>query len=134
MSKSVTLTFGEPEAPPPAPAPAKPAGNDGALTREERRNNFWHVRLLAWVLGLPSILSIGFVGLVGLYYAFITTGDAKTWLALSAGILIVTLFTAGLPIGAALNRETEPGIAKAAFAFGLPHRAPVRDHGSLRMA
>jgi hypothetical protein len=117
MSKSVTLTFGEPEAPPPAPAPAKPAGNDGALTREERRNNFWHVRLLAWVLGLPSILSIGFVGLVGLYYAFITTGDAKTWLALSAGILIVTLFTAGLPIGAALNRETEPGIAKAAFAF-----------------
>jgi hypothetical protein len=31
--------------------------------------------------------------------------------------MIVTLFTAGLPIGAALNRETEPGIAKAAFGF-----------------
>ncbi len=116
MSKSVTLTFGEPEAPAAAAKTSKPL-DPAAFTREERSNNNWHVRLLAWVLGLPSILSIGFVGLVGLYYAFITTGDAKTWLALSAGILIVTLFTAGLPIGAALNRETEPGIAKAAFGF-----------------
>jgi hypothetical protein len=117
MSNSVTLTFGEPKAPPPPmpEKPVKPAG-PAAFTREERRNNFWHVRLLAWVLGLPSVLSVGFVGLVGLFYAYVATGDAKTWLALSAGIIIVTLFVAGLPIGAALNRG-EPVIARAALGF-----------------
>ena len=33
--------------------------------------------------------------------------------------MIVTLFTAGLPIGAALNRGSEPGVAKAAFGFWI---------------
>jgi hypothetical protein len=105
----------EPEAPPTPGKPVDPA----ALTREERSNMGWHVRFIAWVLGLPSILSIGFVCCVGLYYANAGTGDALTRLALSVGILVITLFTAGLPIGAALNRETEPAVAKAAFGFWL---------------
>ena len=113
---SFRISLDAPEAPPPPPSKLV---NPAALTREERHNNGWHVRFIAWVLGLPSILSIAFVGLVGLYYAFVTTGNTKTWLALSAGIVIVTLFTAGLPIGAALNRETEPAVAKAAFGFWI---------------
>ncbi len=104
--------------PPPSAPPPKPA-NPAALTREERSNAGWHLRFIGWIIGLPSILSIAFVGAVGLWYAYVTTADVKTWLALSAGILIVTLFTAGLPIGAALNRENAPGVAKAAFGFWI---------------
>jgi hypothetical protein len=103
--------------PPPAPA-AKPA-NPAALTREERSNAGWHLRFIGWIIGLPSVLSVAFVGAVGLWYAWATAADTKSWLALSAGIVIVTLFTAGLPIGAALNRENAPGVAKAAFGFWL---------------
>jgi hypothetical protein len=113
---SFKIMLDGPEAPP--PPPSKPV-NPAALTREERHNNSWHVRFIAWVLGLPSILSIGFVCCVGLYYANVTTEDALTRLALSVGILVITLFTAGLPIGAALNRETEPAVAKAAFGFWI---------------
>ncbi len=104
--------------PPPLLAPAKPA-NPAALTREERSNAGWHLRFIGWIIGLPSILSIAFVGAVGLWYAYVTTSDVTTWLALSSGISIVTLFTAGLPIGAALNRENAPGVAKAAFGFWI---------------
>ena len=112
---SFKIMLEEPEAP---PTPSKPV-NPAALTREERSNMGWHVRFIAWVLGLPSILSIGFVCCVGLYYANVTTSDTLTRLALSVGILVITLFTAGLPIGAALNRETEPAVAKAAFGFWI---------------
>ena len=97
--------------------PASPSTR--RVTREERHNNSWHVRFIAWVLGLPSILSIGFVCCVGLYYANVTTSDTLTRLALSVGILVITLFTAGLPIGAALNRDSEPAVAKAAFGFWI---------------
>ncbi len=113
---SFKITLDDP--PPPPLAPAKPA-NPAALTREERSNAGWHLRFIGWIIGLPSILSIAFVGSVGLWYAYVTTADVKTWLALSAGILIVTLFTAGLPIGAALNRENAPGVARAAFGFWI---------------
>ena len=99
---SFKIMLEEPEAPPTPGKPVDPA----ALTREERSNMGWHVRFIAWVLGLPSILSIGFVCCVGLYYANAGTGDALTRLALSVGILVITLFTAGLPIGAAgLSRK-----------------------------
>ncbi len=103
---------------PPPPAPAK-AANPAALTREERSNAGWHLRFIGWIIGFPSLLSIAFVGAVGLWYAYVTTADVTTWLALSAGVVIVTLFTAGLPIGAALNRENAPGVAKAAFGFWI---------------
>ena len=113
---SFKVTLDDPPPPfPPLPKPANPA----ALTREERSNAGWHLRFIGWIIGLPSILSIAFVGSVGLWYAYVTTADVKTWLALSAGILIVTLFTAGLPIGAALNRENAPGVARAAFGFWI---------------
>ena len=104
--------------PPPSPPPAKLI-DPAALTREERSNAGWHVRLIGWIIGLPSILSIAFVGSVGLWHAYATAADTKTWLALSAGIVIVTLFTAGLPIGAALNRENAPEVARAAFGFWI---------------
>ena len=104
--------------PPPPPAPPKPL-NPAALTREERSNAGWHLRFIGLVIGLPSVLSVAFVGAVGLWYAWASAADTTTWAALSAGIVIVTLFTAGLPIGAALNRDSEPGVAKAAFGFWI---------------
>jgi hypothetical protein len=113
--KSVTLTFGEPE---PPPGPARPA-NPAAMTYDERASARWQVRFIAWVVGLPSILSIGFVGAVGLWYAWRFTSDAQTWLALSAGLIAVTLFAAGLPIAWALTRDLNPFAAKAAFVFWL---------------
>ena len=58
---SFKILLDAPEAPPPPSKPVNPA----ALTREERHNNGWHVRFIAWVLGLPSILSIAFVCLSG---------------------------------------------------------------------
>ena len=112
---SFKIMLDGPEAP---PAPSRPV-NPAALTREERSNMGWHVRFIAWVLGLPSILSIGFVCCAGLYYANVTTEDPRTRLALSVGILVITLFMAGLPIGAALNRDSEPAVAKAAFGFWI---------------
>ena len=104
--------------PPLPPAPPKPL-NPAALTREERSNAGWHLRFIGLVIGLPSVLSVAFVGAVGLWYAWATAADTTTWVALSAGIVIVTLFTAGLPIGAALNRENAPEVAKAAFGFWI---------------
>ena len=50
------------------------------------------MRFVAWVVGLPSVLSVAFVGIVGLWYAWQFTADAQTWLALSAGLIAVTLF------------------------------------------
>ena len=110
---SFKITLDDPPPPPALPKPFNPA----ALNREERSNAGWHLRFIGLVIGLPSVLSVVFVGAVGVWYAWATTADTKTWLALSAGIVIVTLFTAGLPIGAALNRGSEPGVAKAAFGF-----------------
>ena len=115
MSKSVTLSFGEPE---PAAPPARPF-NPGAMTGDERASARWQVRFVAWVVGLPSLLSIGFVGAVGLWYAWRFTGDAQTWLALSAGLVAVTLFSAGLPIAWGLTRDLNPFAAKAALVFWL---------------
>ena len=112
---SFKVTLDDPPPPPAAPKPANPA----ALTREERSNAGWHLRFIGLVIGLPSVLSVAFVGAVGLWYAWATAADTTTWVALSAGIVIVTLFTAGLPIGAALNRGSEPGVAKAAFGFWI---------------
>jgi hypothetical protein len=118
MSRNqVTLTFPEPDAPaaPPPPAPAKPA-DPNALTREERSNLGWHVWAIVWTIGLPSIGAMAFVGCAGLYYSAITAPDVRSWAAMSAGILIVTLFLGSLPIGAALNRDNAP-VAKAALGF-----------------
>jgi hypothetical protein len=115
MSKSVTLSFGEPE---PAPAPARPF-NPASMTGDERASARWQVRFVAGVVGLPSLLSIAFVGAVGLWYAWRFTGDAQTWLALSSGLIAVTLFSAGLPIAWGLTRDLNPFAAKAALVFWL---------------
>lgn len=115
MSQSVRLTFAEPEAPPPGAKPVNPA----AMTRDERASANWQVRFIAWVVGLPSLMSIAFVGAAGLWYAWNFTADAQTWLALSAGLVAVTLFGAGLPIAWALMRDNNPMAAKAAFVFWI---------------
>ena len=119
MSKSVTLTFGEPELPPaPAPTPIKPA-DPAAMTRDERTSANWQTLFVAWIVGLPSVMAVTFTGIVGLWYAFQFTSDVQTWLALSAGLIAITLFSAGMPIAAGLTRETQPVVAKAALAFWL---------------
>ena len=59
---SFKITLDDP--PPPPPAPPKPA-NPAALTREERSNAGWHLRFIGLVIGLPSVLSVAFVGGVG---------------------------------------------------------------------
>jgi hypothetical protein len=64
-------------------------------------------------------LSIAFVGAVGLWYAWRFTSDAQTWVALSAGLIAVTLFSAGLPIAWGLTRVLNPFAAKAALVFWL---------------
>jgi hypothetical protein len=119
MSKSVTLTFGEPEAPPaPAPTPIK-AADPAAMTRDERTSANWQTLFVAWIVGLPSVMAVAFTGIVGLWYAFQFTSDVQTWLALSAGLIAITLFSAGMPIAAGLTRETQPVVAKAALVFWL---------------
>jgi hypothetical protein len=119
MSKSVTLTFGEPELPPPpAPAPSRPA-DPAALTRDERTSANWQVKFIGWVVGLPSLIAIGFVAAVEQRHAWIFTADPQTWLAESAGLLAIALFGAGLPIAWGLTRDTQPTAAKAAFWFWL---------------
>ncbi len=115
MSKSVTLSFGEPEPPAAPPRPFNPA----SMTRDERTSAGWQTLFVGWVIGLPSIMAVAFVGLVGLWYAWQFTNDLQTWLALSAGLIAITLFSAGMPIAWSLNRETQPVAAKAAAAFGL---------------
>ena len=77
---SFKITLDDP--PPLPPRPEKPV-NPAALTREERSNVGWHVRLIGWIIGLPSVLSIAFVGSVGLWYAYAAAADTKTWVALS---------------------------------------------------
>ncbi len=107
--KSVTLTFGEPEpAPPSASAPAQIR-----KTTDEHRSTNWQVKLVAWTIGAPSILAMVFTGIIGLLYAWRSTSDTQTWLAISAGLIAVTMFGAGLPAA----WGTKAG--KPAFVFWL---------------
>ncbi len=115
MSKSVTLSFGEPEPPAAPPRPFNPA----SMTRDERTSAGWQTLFVGWVIGLPSIMAVAFVGAVGIWYAWKFTDNLQTWLALSAGLVAITLFSAGMPIAWGLNRETQPIAAKAALGFGL---------------
>jgi hypothetical protein len=62
-------------------------------------------------------MAVCFVGAAGLWYAWTTTADGQTWLALSAGLIAVTAFTAGLPIAWALVRDTNPVAARAALGL-----------------
>lgn len=112
---SFTVAFNKPEPEAPAPRPVDPA----RMTGDERRSANWQVRFVAWAVGFPSILAIAFVGTVGLWYAWRFTSDAQTWLALSAGLVAVTLFAAGLPIAWALTRDLNPFAAKAALVLWL---------------
>jgi hypothetical protein len=111
LSKRVTLDFGDPD-PPPAVAPM-PAGP----SRSEARATNWQVRFVARWVGVPSIMAVCFVGAAGLWYAWTSTADSQTWLALSAGLVAVTVFTAGLPIAWALVRDTNPVAARAALGL-----------------
>jgi hypothetical protein len=73
-------------------------GREDAMTYEERVNAGWQVKFIAWVVGFPSILAVAFTSIVGLWYAWIFTADTQTWLAVSAGLVAITMFAAGLPI------------------------------------
>ena len=112
---SFTVNFQKPELPAPPARPVDPA----RMTRDERTSAGWQTLFVGWVVGLPSILSVAFVGIVGLWYAWQFTADVQTWLALSAGLIAITLFSAGMPIAAGLTWETQPVAAKAAAAFGV---------------
>ena len=112
---SFTVNFQKPE---PAPPPSRPA-DPSRMNSDERSSARWQVRFVAWVVGLPSVLSVAFVGIVGLWYAWQFTADAQTWLALSAGLIAVTLFGAGMPIAWGLTRDIQPVAARAAFVFWL---------------
>jgi hypothetical protein len=118
--KSVTLTFGSPEPEPaPAPAPSAPAANPALMTRDERTSANWQTLFVGWVVGFPSLLAIAFVVIVDLHYSWLYTDDTRSWLLLSAGLVTVTLFSAGLPIAAGLTHETSPIAARAAGIFWL---------------
>ena len=112
---SFTVAFNKPEPEVPASRPINPA----SMTRDERTSAGWQTLFVGWVVGLPSILSVLFVGLVGIWYSWKFTDNLQTWLALSAGLVAITLFSAGMPIAWGLNRETQPIAAKAALGFGL---------------
>jgi hypothetical protein len=113
--KSVTLTFGEPEAPPAAGRAADPA----SMTRDERRSANWQARLIAYCIGLPSILAIVFVGLVDLLHAWQAASDIQTGLAWALGLTTVTIFAAGLPVAWALTREHYRIVAQATLLLWL---------------
>ncbi len=112
---SFTVNFQKPELPAPPARPVDPA----RMTRDERTSAGWQTLFVGWVIGLPSIMAVAFVGAVGIWYAWKFTDSIQTWLALSAGLVAITLFSAGMPIAWGLNRETQPIAAKAALGFGL---------------
>ncbi len=112
---SFTVEFNKPEPEAPAPRPVNPA----AMTGDERASARWQVRFVAWVVGLPSLLSIAFVAAIEQRHAWLFADNLQTWAAESAGLLAIALFGAGLPIAASLTRDTYPTAAKAAFWFWL---------------
>lgn len=83
------------------------------LPREDQGNKSW----LDWLIWLPSVASIAGAATVGLYYAHVITSDIITQLVLSAGILIATVFLAGLPISAMINRKSKPMVAIGTIGF-----------------
>jgi hypothetical protein len=87
------------------------------MTRDERASANWQVQFVARWVGIPSLMAIAFVGLAGLWHAWVFTSDTQTWIALSAGLVAVTLFAAGLPIAWALLRGTNPFAARAALSL-----------------
>ncbi len=94
-------------------------GREEAMTYEERWNASLQVKFIAYAAGAPSLLSTAFVGIVGLWYAWIFTSDIQTWLAVSAGLLAITFFSAGLPIAWASTRGHNNVVARASFALWL---------------
>ena len=94
-------------------------GREEAMTYEERVNAGWQVKFIAWVVGFPSILAVAFTGIVGLWYAWIFTADIQTWLAVSAGLIAITMFAAGLPIPWALTRGHNNVVANAALGLWI---------------
>ena len=89
------------------------------MTYEERWNASLQVKFIAYAVGAPPLLSTAFVGIVGLWYAWIFTSDIQTWLAVSAGLLAMTFFSAGLPIAWAPTRGHNNVVARASFALWL---------------
>ncbi len=94
-------------------------GREEAMTYEERWNASLQVKFIAYAVGAPSLLSTAFCGIVGLWYAWIFTSDIQTWLAVSAGLLAITFFSAGLPIAWASTRGHNNVVARASFALWL---------------
>ena len=112
---SFTVNFQKPE---PAPPPSRPV-DPSRMNSDERSSARWQTRFVFWVVAVPSLMAVAFVGVVGLWYAWKFTSDIQTWLALSAGLLAVTLFGAGMPIAWGLTRDIQPVAARAAFVFWL---------------
>jgi hypothetical protein len=94
-------------------------GRAEAMTYEERWNAGLQTRFIAYAVGMPSIVSTAFVGAVSLWYAWISTSNIQTWLAFSAGLLVITLFSAGLPIAWASTRDNNKLVARAALGLWL---------------
>lgn len=94
-------------------------GAPEAMTYEERWNADLQTKFIAYVVGVPSVVSTAFIGAVSLWYAWIFTSNIQTWLAFSAGLLAITLFSAGLPIAWASTRDHNKVVARAAFGLWL---------------
>ena len=82
-------------------------GREESQTYEERWSANVVVKFIAYIVGVPSLGSVAFVSIVGLWYAWIFTSDWGTWAAVSAGLVFIAAFSAGLPIAWAHTRRPQ---------------------------
>ena len=77
------------------------------------------VKFIAYIVGVPSLGSVAFVSIVGLWYAWIFTSDWGTWAAVSAGLVFIAAFSAGLPIAWAHTRGRNNVVAHPALGLWI---------------
>jgi hypothetical protein len=92
-------------------------GRPDAMNPEERWTANLLTKLLAYGVGVPSLVATAFVGAVGEWYAWNYASGLQTFFGYAIGLLVIAVLSSCLPIAWANTRGSDPMVARAAFGL-----------------